>query len=62
MVSRVSLARTGKVFGVVLAGVLFILAAEYMAFAWLASEVRYRIGQAIGADGKEPTPQEVLDR
>lgn len=62
MVSRVVLARVARSVAWVFAALLFVLAAEYQAFAYLASEARYRVDRIAGQADPAPSPQQVLDR
>lgn len=62
MVSRVWLVRAAKVVAWVLAALLFLAAAEHQAFAYLASEGRYRLDRNTGQTDPSPSPQQVLDR
>lgn len=62
MVSRAVLTRVARTVAWVFAALLFVLAAEYQAFAYLASEARYRLERIAGQPDPAPLPQQVVDR
>lgn len=62
MVSRVWLARAARSVAWAFGALLFVLAAEYQAFAFVVSEARHRLDRITGQTDPAPTPQQVLDR
>jgi acid phosphatase type 7 len=61
MFSKGWLARAARIVAWGFAALLFVLAAEYQAFAYVASEARYRLDRLTGEADPAPTPQQVLD-
>lgn len=62
MNTKLVVVRSAKVLAWGFAALMCVLAAEYMAFAYIVSEARYRVGQIVGWEDPAPTPQQVMNR